>query len=112
MNSTLKKTLAGGLAAVTLGIAVASSSTNPAAAQGWGWGIAAGAATGLAIGALAARPYYYPPYAYGPGYGYPPPPGYYGPAYPAYYRACRVERRSTYDANGYFNGYRDVQVCR
>ena len=112
MTSTLKKTLAGTLAAVTLGIAVAASST-PASAQwrgGWGWG-GAGFATGLAVGALAARPYYYPPYAYGPGYGYPPPPGY-GPAYPAYYGGCRIVRRSTYDANGYFNGYRNVQVCR
>src|SRR5262245_51974248 len=44
--------------------------------RGWAWG-GAGFATGLAIGSLAARPYYY-------GY-YGPPPAYYAPApvYPA-----------------------------
>jgi hypothetical protein len=94
MTSTLKKTLAGGLAALTLGVTVAASST-PASAQGWGWGLGAGLATGFAVGALAARPYYYPPYAYGP----PAPAG------------CGWQRQPTYDPYGNFVGYRRVQVC-
>jgi len=44
-----------------------------------GW-VAGGFATGLAIGALASRPYYYDPYYYGPPpdvvYGPPPGPAY------------------------------------
>lgn len=52
---------------------------------GWGWGVG-GFATGLAIGSLAARPYYYDNYYYGPSPGYygPPPAAYYGPPAPAY----------------------------
>ena len=66
--------LAGVLAAATL------ATTIGAADAGWrgrggcvGCGFAAGAVTGLAVGALAAAPYYYAP----------PPPPYYGPYYPS-----------------------------
>ena len=99
-RSKMKKTLAAGLAAITLGGAAIASAT-PASAQ-WGWGpryggyhygyrhrpyyggggaVAAGLIGGLAIGALAARP----------AYGYAPV-GYGG--------ECFVERRRTIDPWG------------
>jgi hypothetical protein len=99
MIANLKKTLAGGLAALTLGVAVAATSTPAAAQRGWGWGLGAGFLGGAAIGALAARPYYYPPYYYGPGYG------------PAYYPGCYWQRRPAVDAYGNVVGYRRVRVC-
>ncbi len=102
MTANLKKTLAGGLAALTLGIAVATASTPAAAQGGFGWGLGAGLLGGVAIGALAARPYYYPPpYYYGPG----PGPAYYpGPG-------CYWQRRPAVDAYGNVVGYRRVRVC-
>lgn len=102
-HSTMKKTIAAGLAAVTLGGAAIASAT-PAAAQ-WGWGprygygygyrpyygggaVAAGLVGGLALGALATRPYGYPYYgAYAPA-------GYYGGG------ECFIERRRTIDPWG------------
>ena len=110
-RSKMKKTLAAGLAAITLGGAAIASAT-PAAAQ-WGWGpryggyhygyrhrpyyggggaVAAGLIGGLAIGALAARP----------AYGYAPV-GYYGGYAPVAYGyggECFVERRRTIDPWG------------
>ena len=52
--------------------------------RGWGWA-GAGFATGLAIGALASRPYYYDYYGpyYAPPY-YAPPPVVYAPPAPVY----------------------------
>ena len=105
-RSKMKKTLAAGLAAVTLGGAVIASAT-PASAQ-WGWGprygygygyrpyygggaVAAGLVGGLALGALAARPAYAYPY-YGGGYA---PVGYYGGG-----GECFIERRRTVDPWG------------
>jgi len=50
--------------------------------RGWGWGVG-GFAAGVAVGSLAARPYYYDPYyAYGPYYA--PPPAVYAPPAPVY----------------------------
>ena len=43
--------------------------------RGWGWGVG-GFAAGVAVGSLAARPYY--PYYYDPYYA-PPPPAVYAP---------------------------------
>lgn len=104
-RSKMKKTIAAGLAAVTLaGTAIASA--TPASAQ-WGWGprygygygyryrpyygggaVAAGLVGGLAVGALAARPYGYPYYGYAPAaYGYD-------------YGECVIERRRTIDPWG------------
>lgn len=99
-RSKMKKTLAAGLAAATLaGTAIASA--TPASAQwgwrgGYGWGgpaVAAGVVGGLALGALAARPYYYgAPYGYYGGYA---PVGYgYGGG------ECFIERRRTVDPWG------------
>jgi hypothetical protein len=98
-GSKMKKTLAAGLAAATLGGAAIASAT-PASAQ-WGWGrgygygyrpyygggaVAAGVVGGLALGALATRPAY--------GYGY----GAYAPV--EYGGECFIERRRTVDPWG------------
>lgn len=85
--STVRKTIAAGLAVATLGLGVAASST-PAAAWGyhhsWGWGVG-GLAAGLALGA-AATPYYYAP-------------------------ACYFTRQPVVDDYGVVIGYRRVRVC-
>ena len=97
--TVLKKSLAVGIAAVTLAGSVATT-TTPAAAWyrgGYGAPLAAGVIGGLAAGAIigsAVRPAY--------GYGYPAPV--YGP------RCYRV-RRPVYDAYGNFAGYRLRPVC-
>jgi hypothetical protein len=106
-GSKMKKTIAAGLAAVTLGGAAIASAT-PASAQ-WGWGrgygyghgyrpyygggaVAAGLVGGLALGALAARPAYgYAPVGYYGGYA---PVGY------GYGGECFIERRRTVDPWG------------
>ena len=70
-----KKVVAGALAALTMAGTLALTSTEASAQwrRGYGWGpgaVAAGVVGGLALGALAARPYYYGPpgyYAYGDG---------------------------------------------
>ncbi len=99
MTSILKKTLLGGMAALTLGATIATTS-KPAAAQGWGWGLGAGLLGGFALGTLATRPYYGPgPYYGGYAYGPYPPPG------------CYVAQRPVYDPYGNFAGYRPVRVC-
>ena len=88
--SAVKKTVAAGLAALTLGTATVATSWWR---YGWGAPVAAGVLGGLAAGAIigsAARPY---GYGYGPG------------AYPC------VRRRPVYDAYGNFAGYRPVRVC-
>ncbi|MBO0734721.1 MAG: hypothetical protein J2P49_10505, partial [Methylocapsa sp.] len=61
--------------------------------RGWGWGapVAAGVATGLALGALAGAAASYP---------------YYG-----YYGGCSWQNRPVYDSWGNFAGYAPVQVC-
>jgi hypothetical protein len=106
IETSLRKIALAGAAALTLAIGAVGMST-PAAAfghgfgghgfgghgfyggrgwgwggRGWGWG---GLGAGLALGAVAAAPYYYGyPYPYGYGYpygyryGYP---GYYGRGY-------------------------------
>lgn len=102
--TSMRKIIAGGVAALTLGATVAATAT-PADAQwrgrgGWGgggWGHhrgwggpgpwAAGAIGGLALGALAAG-------AYNGGYGY----------------GC-VARQPVYDNWGNFRGYRRVSVA-
>ena len=68
----------------------------------WGGGaVAAGLVGGLALGALAARPYYY-------GYGYP----YYGATYApvAYGGDCWIERRVRINRWGE-RVIRNIQVC-
>jgi hypothetical protein len=98
-----KKTIAGGLAAVTLATSLVALSATDASAQwrrggwgggGWGPGIAAGVVGGLAVGALAAG-------AYGPRY-YGPPPVYYPGG--CYYTPQRVW-------TGYRWVVRRVEVC-
>jgi hypothetical protein len=94
MSTLAKKTTVGALTALLFGFGVAAS--TPAAAQwrgGWGAPFAAGVLGGAAVGALAARPYYYP---------YPAP---------AYAPGCYWQRQPTYDPYGNFAGYRRVQVC-
>lgn len=109
--SKFQKTLAGALAALTLGAGIIAAST-PAEAQwrrgyhrgGWGAPVAAGVIGGLALGAIAAQAaprYHYPAYGYG-----------YRPVYPAYAYGCFRERRPAYDRWGNFAGYRLVRVCR
>lgn len=95
MTSSLKKALVGGLAALTLGVTIAATPVPASAQGGFGWGLGAGLLGGFAIGALATRPYYPPPYAYGP---YPPP-------------GCYVQQRPVYDPYGNFAGYRPVRIC-
>jgi hypothetical protein len=97
-----KKTIAGGLAALTLATSVVALSSTSASAQwrrgGWGPGIAAGVIGGLAVGALAAG-------AYGPRY-------YYGPAaypYPYPYGGCYYAPQQVW--NGYRWVVRRVEVC-
>ena len=75
------------LLAVATGSILVFAGSPGAHAQGyWPWGaFAAGAVTGLVVGATIARP---PVYAYpGPGYAFPPPYSVYGPpgavVYPA-----------------------------
>ena len=117
---TFKKTIAGGLAALTLGGVVLTSLPTEAEARPYRYGygyrvaprvvygpgryyyrrpryggaVAAGVIGGVALGALAATAAA-PVYA-APVYGYGP--------------ACRVVRRETYDAYGRVV-LRDVQVC-
>ena len=106
--STLKKSIATGLIAVSLASgAVATSS--PAAAWyrgGWGGPLAAGAIGGLALGAIVgstSHPYGYGGYGYAPyGYGYGPTP---------VYSPCYRGRTPVYDAYGNFAGYRPVRIC-
>ncbi|MGO9005699.1 MAG: hypothetical protein ACLQIQ_14170 [Beijerinckiaceae bacterium] len=100
MTANLKKMLAGGLAALTLGIGVSVTSTPAAAQGGFGLALGAGLLGGAAIGALATRPYYYPPpYYYGPGPAYYPGPG------------CYWQNRPALDGYGNVVGYRRVRVC-
>jgi hypothetical protein len=94
----LKKSLAAGLAALTLGAAVISTSTPASAAYGRHGAFAAGLIGGLAVGALAAGAYAYP-YPYGDPYGGP------------YYGECWVESRPVYNPLGYVVGYRRVRIC-
>lgn len=99
--SAIKKTVAAGIAALTLGTATLTTSTPAAAWWRYGWGapVAAGVIGGLAAGAIiagAARPY-----GYGPAYAYGPGPG----PYPC------IRRRPIYDGYGNFVGYRPVRVC-
>ncbi len=115
MNTLIRKTATGLVAAASLGAMVAATST-PAAAwgrHGWGPGpaIAAGVLGGLAIGAIAAgaaHPGYYPAPVYDPEPVYPAPV-YGGPA--AYAPDCRVERRAVFDRAGFYHGDRPVRVC-
>lgn len=100
MTLSLKKTALGALAALTLGLSVAT----PASAQyyrggyyhGGGWGagpaVAAGVLGGMALGAAAASA------ANGP---------YYGPG-PS---ECWIERRPIVDEYGVVIGRRRVRVC-
>ncbi len=95
MNVSWKKVTVGALAALTLGLSLAT----PASAQyyrGGGWGpgpaVAAGVIGGMALGAAAAGA------ANGP---------YYGPG-----PACWVERRPVYDEYGNFIGRRRMRVCQ
>lgn len=97
--SAIKKTIAAGVAALTLATATISTSTPAAAWWRYGWGapVAAGVIGGLAAGAIiggAARGY-----GYGPAYAYGPAPG-----------PC-VRRRAVYDGYGNFVGYRPIRVC-
>jgi hypothetical protein len=85
---SFKKTIAGALAALTLGLAVASSAT-PAAA---GWrhhGPGLGLFAGLALGAVAAAAVAGAPYG----------------------EDCYISRQALYDDYGNFVGYRHVRVC-
>ncbi len=93
--TAVKKTVAAGLAALTLGTATIATSSPAEAWWRYGWGapVAAGVLGGLAAGAIigsAVRPYGYGPYGYG---------------------APCVRRRPVYDAYGNFAGYRPVRVC-
>ena len=96
MRASLKKTVAGIMAAAVLALGVTASAT-PASAWGyrhggyWGPAVGFGILGGLAAGAIIA--------SQGPYYG--PGPGYYG---------C-TRWRPTYDAWGNYMGQRPVNVC-
>jgi hypothetical protein len=98
MNVSWKKFTLGALAALTLGLSIAT----PASAQyyrGGGWNPGAAAAVGvlggLALGAAAAGA------AQGPYYGPGPGPG----------PDCWIERRAVFDENGDYIGRRRIRVC-
>lgn len=98
MQNALRKTIAGGLAAVAMAGTLAVSTTSAEARWRRGPGVAAGIVGGLALGALAAgaysnRGYYGGPYAAYGGYG------------------CYTERQPVYDQWGRFRGYQAVRVC-
>jgi hypothetical protein len=116
----MRKTIAAGLAAITLAGGAIASAAPASAQQGFsrGWGgygygyrhrayrphygggaVAAGLIGGLALGALAARP----AYGYGYGYGAYAPAGYgygYAPVAYGYGGECFVERRRSIDPWG------------
>jgi hypothetical protein len=99
MTVSVNKTALGALAALTLGLSVAT----PASAQyyrGGGWGgpgpaVAAGVLGGVALGAAAAGAANGPYYGPGPGYG----------------GECWMERRPIVDEYGEVIGRRRVRVC-
>jgi hypothetical protein len=99
MTVSFKKTALGAIAALTLGLSVAT----PASAQyyrGGGWGgpgpaVAAGVLGGVALGAAAAGAANGPYYGPGPGYG----------------GECWMERRPIVDEYGEVIGRRRVRVC-
>jgi hypothetical protein len=79
--------------------------------RGWGY-FGGGFATGLAIGALASRPYYNDPYYY--GYYYGPPPVVYGPPAPAYvspYPDPNGPRRQCWVTTDDVRGYGYFRPC-
>ena len=90
MNSFVKKTLTGTIAALTLGLTIAASSA-PAEAR---WGRNAALFGGLAVGALAVGAIAHAHSA----------PAYYG-------GSCWTERRAVYNRYGDFIGYRGQRVC-
>lgn len=114
-------TIAGCVAAATLGLFVAGSVT-PASAQwrdhgdGWGAPVAVGLIGGLALGAIAGSaaqgPVYAPAPVYvpEPGPAYAPPVVYDEPVEQA--PACWNQRRPVYDYSGEIVGYRAVRLCR
>jgi hypothetical protein len=71
---------------------------------------AGGFATGLALGALATRPYYYDPYYYGPppAVVYGPPPG---PAYVEPYPDPNGPRRQCWVSTDSDRGYGYFRPC-
>ena len=95
MNSFAKKALTGTFAALTMGLALASSSA-PAEAR-WGRNAAffGGAAAGLIGAGILANAYARPVHA---------APVYYG-------GSCWTERRAVYNGYGDFVGYRAQRVC-
>ena len=121
--TSLKKTVAGGLAALTLATSVVAFPASAEAGPRYGYyapynapvvyrqrrrnvggAVAAGVIGGLALGALAATATR-PAYGYAaPAYGYAEPSYDYGPE-------CFVERRRRVNRFGEVV-VRDVQVCR
>ena len=92
MNTIVKKTLTGTIAALTIGLSIAASSA-PAEAR---WGRNAALFGGLAVGALAVGAIAHAHAA--------PRPVYYG-------GSCWTERRTVYNRYGDFVGYRGERVC-
>ena len=92
MKTIFKKTLTGGLAALTLAAAVSTTAT-PASARNGG-AIAAGIIGGLALGAMAAGA----------------ANSYYAPR-PVYSGSCWMERRAVTNRWGDVVGYRRIRVC-
>jgi hypothetical protein len=93
MNISWKKTTLAAVAALSLGLSLAT----PASAQwrgGWGPAVGLGVLGGVALGAAAANA--------GPHYG----PG------PDYDGDCWLERRPIFDEYGNRVGARRVRVCR
>lgn len=96
-----------GLRAAVAATALAATlafTTTEASAWGrrhYGGAVAAGVLGGVALGALAARPYYRPYYGPAPVYA-DPYPAYYGPA-------CYLETRRYWDGWGW--RLRRIRVC-
>src|SRR5262245_35177149 len=86
LSSSIGAPISTGAVALKSATSGASSDVIDVRWRGRRWGYYGGGfATGLAIGALAARPYYYEPYYYGPPPAYyAPPPAYYAPPAAAY----------------------------
>jgi hypothetical protein len=100
MTVSFKKTALGALAALTVGLSIATPASAQYYYRGGGWGgpgpaVAAGVLGGVALGAAAASAANGPYYGPGPGYG----------------GECWMERRPIVDEYGVVIGRRRVRVC-
>jgi hypothetical protein len=100
---SMKKSLMALAAVTTLAVSMASPAYAWRGGWGWGPGVAAGLIGGAIVGGAIASSTY-PPYGYGPGYGYYAPGYAGGPGGPCYW-----QRQRFWDGYGW--AVRNVRVC-